>query len=78
MVWLPGLGIFNIGTYTDACNCTQGLYQHHKSVLELDSEGKNPLQHLGLEPALALHLAFQLYQAILTPNNLEHSNGVKD
>ena len=39
---------------------------------------KNPLQRLGLEPASALHLAFQLYQAILTPNNLEHSNGVKD
>ena len=32
MVWLPVFEILNGGTYTDACNCTQGLYGHGKGV----------------------------------------------
>ena len=31
-VWLPMLGIFNVRTDVNSCNCTRGLYGHHKRV----------------------------------------------
>ena len=30
MVWLPVLGIFNVRTDVDACDCTTGLYRHRE------------------------------------------------
>ena len=32
MVRLPVLGIFNVHTDVDACDCTRGLYGHRKEV----------------------------------------------
>ena len=32
MVWLPVFGSFNVHTHVEACNCTRGLYWHHKRV----------------------------------------------
>ena len=31
-VWLPTLGIFNVYTDVNACDCTWGLFRHHKSL----------------------------------------------
>ena len=31
-VWLPVLGIFNVRTDVNACDCTQGLYGHRNRV----------------------------------------------
>ena len=60
LVWLPVSGIFHVHTDADACNCTLGLFWHHKRVC---SESwlweKNPLPHQGLKPTQVLHLACQ-------------------
>ena len=32
MVRLPVFGIFSVGTDVDACDCTRGLYGHHRRV----------------------------------------------
>ena len=37
------------------CNCNTT----RESALEVDSRGRNPLPHRGLEPGSVLHLAFQ-------------------
>ena len=60
MVWLTVFGIFNVRTDADVCDSTRRLYGHRKRI----SAGsgiyeKNPLPHLGLEPASVLHLAFR-------------------
>ena len=58
MVWLPVLGIFNVRTDVDACDCTRGLYGHCKTVCTGRCLWeKNPLPHRGLEPASVLRLA---------------------
>ena len=52
--------IFNMRTYTDACDCTRGLYRCCKRVCAGSGLWeKNPLPHQGLEPASVLCLAFQ-------------------
>ena len=59
VVWLPVFGIFNTLTDVDACDCTQGLYGHHKTVCPKGQIWeKNPLPHQGLAPTLILCLAF--------------------
>ena len=60
MVWLPVLDIFNLNTDLDACDCTQGLYEHRKRVCTASCLWeKNRWSHRGLEPASVLRLAFQ-------------------
>ena len=50
MVWLPGFGIFNMHRVVDACDCTQGLYRHHKTVCTGSWHWeKNPLGHQRLK-----------------------------
>ena len=62
MVRLPVLGILTcIQMLTHATYCTLRLYGHRKRVCtESGLWEKNPLPHLGLEPASVLRLAFQL------------------
>ena len=58
MAWLPVFGIFNVRADVDACDCTQGLYGHRESALEVDWQ-KNHLPQRVLEPASVLCLAFK-------------------
>lgn len=37
MTVLPDIGIFNMHVDVGVCDCTQGLYGHHKSALKVDS-----------------------------------------
>ena len=61
LLWLPVLGIFNMHTAVDACDCTWGLYRHCKRVCAGSwLWEKNPLPHRGPELVSVLHLAFQL------------------
>ena len=60
MVCLPVLGIFNVYTGVDACDCTWGLYGHSKSLHWKLTGGKNPLLQQGPESTSVLHLGFQL------------------
>ena len=51
-VWLPMLGILNVRTDVNACDCTRGLYGHRKSLhWKLTLGEKNPLPHRRIEPA---------------------------
>ena len=61
MVWLPELGIFNVRTDVDACDCTQGCSNAVRESICTGSRlwEKNPLPHRGLEAAPVLRLAFQ-------------------
>jgi len=52
------LGIFNVLTDVDGCDCTGGLCGHRKkeSALEVDAGKKSPLPQRGIEPWSALRL----------------------
>ena len=53
-VRLPVRGIFSVHTDVNACDCTQGMYGHHKRVCaESVLWEKNPLPHGGIKPASA-------------------------
>ena len=53
-VWLSILGVFNVRTDVDACDCTRGICGHRKRVCtESWLWEKNPLPHRGIEPASA-------------------------
>ena len=75
MVWMPRFGIFNVRTDADACDCTRGLYGHRKRRVRTESwlwekekerkkEKKNPLPHLGLEPAVSITPGFSVRSSI--------------
>ena len=54
-VWLPVLGIFNMRTDVQTCDCTGGLYRHLRTVCtESWLREKNPLPHWGIEPVSAV------------------------
>ena len=60
MVWLPVMGILNVRTDVDACDCAQGCTDTIRvSALEMDSGREKNLLQQGLEPASVLHLAIQ-------------------
>ena len=69
MVWLPVFGIFNVRADVDtvrefALKVVSGIQIQLRTVAIILSDfccfrGKNPLPHLGLEPASVLRLAFQ-------------------
>ena len=49
-------GIFNACTGVDACDCTQGLYKHHKRVCaESRLREKNLMPHQRIKPASVLN-----------------------
>ena len=52
-------GIFNVRTDVVACDFTQWLYGHRKSVCTEVDWQKHPLPQGRLEPASVLRLAFQ-------------------
>ena len=64
MVWLPGLGIFNMHTDVNPCGCTRGLYGHRRESALKGLWEQNHLPHRGLEPASELRQLFSrmLYQ----------------
>ena len=48
-VWLPVFGIFSMHTDVDACNCTQGLYGHRKTLYWKLTLGEKSLAASGTE-----------------------------
>ena len=64
-VWLPKLGIFNVRTDVNVCNCIWGLYGHHKS-LHWKSTGEKSLGTPGSWTASAACQPY-VYQLSYTP-----------
>ena len=70
MVRLPVFGIFNVRTAIDACDCTRGLYGHRKRVCTGSwLWEKNPLLHMGLEPA-SIQLLCSAFQSDAPPTDV--------
>ena len=69
-VWLPVLGLFNICLDVNVCDCTQGLYGHHKRACTKNWLGENipghiresnlPQQHACLTLPAELHACHSL------------------
>ena len=59
MVQLAMFGIFNTLTDVDACDCTQGLYRHCKSLHWKLTQREKSLGAPGTQTCIKVHLAFQ-------------------
>ena len=60
MVWLPVLGIFKVHTDVDACDCTRGLYGHHKRVCTGSWQGEKSLATLGTQTHVSVAPGFSV------------------
>ena len=72
-------GIFNTCTDVGACDCTQGLYRHHKRVCtEVYPRRKKSLAAPGTLTGVSIRLLCLAFQSDIVPAELSLPQGMLD
>ena len=66
-VWLPVFGNLNVRTYTDACDCTRGMYGHCKSLHWKLTLGEKALAKPGTRTRVSTAPGFSVGLTELSP-----------